>query len=84
MKLIEKVEVLRSGLHGVDQELVAAVETKHDEFKQAASCVKPEAELACGTVFVQFGEKHCMLGGMQGIVGIDAVLTCRVMNLHAT
>jgi len=72
----------------VDQELIATVEAKDHDLKKAASRVEPEAQLSCWTVLVlvlvQVADEDGMLGGMDGVIRIDSVLTRGVVHLHAT
>jgi hypothetical protein len=81
---VEKVEVLASRLHGVDQQLVATVKAKHHDLEQAASRVEPEAQLTCRAVFVQVDDKNGMLGGMDGVIRINSVPMRGVVDPHAT
>lgn len=81
---VEKVEILRSGLHGVDQKFVAAVETKHDDFEQTPGRLEAEAKLTRRIVLVQLADEDGMLGGMDSVIGIDTVLAGRMVNFHAT
>ncbi|HEX6686050.1 MAG TPA: hypothetical protein VF062_24950 [Candidatus Limnocylindrales bacterium] len=43
VRSFEEVEVLPSRSHGVDDEFVAAVETKHDDLEEPAGLVYAEA-----------------------------------------
>ena len=71
---VEKVQVLRSGLHGVDQEFVAAAEAEHHDFEQTSGRVRPETKLTCGTVLVQIDDQDGVLGCVECIVGGDPYL----------
>lgn len=73
-----------SGPHGVDQEFVATVKAKHHNLEKAASRVEPEAQLTCRTVLVQVAHVDGMLGGMDGVIRINSVLTRGVVDLQAT
>jgi len=68
----------------VDQQLVATVEAKHHDLEKTASRVEPEAQLTCWTVLLQVADKNGMLGGMEGVIRINSVLPCGVVDLHAT
>jgi hypothetical protein len=81
---VEEVEVLASCLHGVDHEFIAAVEAEHDDFEEAAGGVESEAQLPGGAVGVQVADEDGMLGGMDGVLRVDAVLACGIVDPQAT
>lgn len=81
---VEKVEVLAARLHGVNHELMAAVEAEYHDLEESAGGVEPEARLPGRAVFIQLADEHGMLGGMDGIIWRDAVPARGVVDLHAT
>lgn len=78
------VEVLAAGFHGVDDEFIAAVEAERDDLEDAAGRVESEAKLPGGAVVAEVGYEDGMLGGMDGVLRVDAVLAGGVVDLHAT
>jgi hypothetical protein len=70
---VEQVEVVAAGFHGVD-----------DEFVAAAGGVESEAQLPGGAVAVEVGDVDGLLGGVEGVLGVDAVLAGGIVDLHAT
>ena len=81
---VEEVEVLAACLHGVNHELVAAVEAEHDDLEEAAGGVESEAQLPGRAVIVKVADEHGMLGGMDGVIRRDSVPASGVVDLHAT
>ena len=63
---------------------VAAVEAEHDDFEEAAGGVESQAQLSGGAVVVQVADEDGVLGGMDGVLGVDAVLSSRLVDPHAT
>ena len=80
---VQEVEVAGASLHGVDDQLVAAVEVEHDDLEQSTRAVEPQAKLTGGAVLVRFAGKHPVRRGMHGVIGPDPELECRRLNLHA-
>ena len=81
---VKEVEVLASGLHRMDQQLVAAVEAQDDDLKQATCGVEAETELPSRAAVVQVTYEDRVLGGMDSIVGSYAVPLRRGVDLHST
>ena len=81
---VKEVEVLASGLHCRDQQLVAAVEAQDDDLKQATCGVEAETELPSRAAVVQVTYEDRVLGGMDSIVGSYAVPLRRGVDLHST
>lgn len=81
---VKKVQVPAPRLHGVNEQLVTAVEAKHDDLEEPTRRVEPEAQLAGRSVLLQIGDEDRMLGSVDGISRIDPVLARGIVNLHAT
>lgn len=71
-------------LHGVDQELVAAVEAKHYELQKSSSCVEAQPKLTCWIVLVQVADEQGVLRRVDSVLGFDSVFASRVVDFHAT
>ena len=68
----------------MDEQLVATVEAEHDELQQSAGGVETQAELTGWALVVQIGRVDGMFGRVDAVLLRDAVLTCGLMDLHAT
>ena len=60
--------MLAACLHGVNHELVAAVEAEYHDLEEATGAVESEPQLPGRAVFIQVADVHSMLGGMDGII----------------
>ncbi len=81
---VEQVEDRPPCLHGVNDELIAAVERDVGEFEQATVSVEAKDELLRGKVVVRFALVGPTRGGVKDVLVSDAVLAGRVIDLHAT
>lgn len=77
----QEVVVLGASFHGMDDELVAAVEEQDDELEQPAGHVEAEAELSGWTVVIEIRHIERAACRGDGAAGINAVLECGGMNL---
>jgi len=68
----------------VDDEFAAAVEAQRDDLEEAAGSVEPQAQLPGGAVVVQVADEDGVLSGVDGFTRGDAVLSSRLVDLHAT
>ncbi len=73
----EQVHVLGARLHCMDQQLIAAVESKDDEFEQAASGVESEPQLAGRAVLVEVCNVHRVTCRVNPILRADPVFKSR-------
>ena len=62
---------------------VATIEDQNNRFQQAPLPVEPESELTRRRVVVEILDPQCPAGGPDGVLGIDAVFECGVVNFHA-
>lgn len=72
---VEQVENGPPRLHGVDDELVAAVEPHDDQLEQATVAIEAKDELLRRKVVVGFALVNATRGGVEDVVVSDAVLT---------
>lgn len=74
--LFEQVEVLAASLHGMDDELVAAIEGHDREFQESAAAVEAEDELLGRHVIVRVAGIDPVLRRVQNVRLAEAVLEC--------
>ena len=58
----------------MDQQLIAAVEPKDDEFEQAPFGIESEPQLASRAALVEVRNVHCVTGSVDPTLRADAVL----------
>ncbi len=68
----------------LDPQFVAAVEDKHNCLEQSPLCVESQPELAGRRILVEVIDPNRPSRGLNRILGLDAVLECRIVHLHAT
>jgi len=78
----QQVEILGSGLHGVDGELGAVVEEYDDDLEEPTVGVEAEAELACWLVVVDGEGDQVLLASGVDVVVADPVFAGRAVDLH--
>ncbi len=71
---VEQVKVLSACPHGVDDELIAAVEAEDDNLEKAAGRVETKAQLPRWTVVVQVAYEHGLLCCQDCVSWRDTVL----------
>lgn len=78
--LRQEVVVLEACLHGMDHELVPAVELHDDEIQETADFIEAKPELPCRIVIVEVCDIRRLGRGGQNALRIDPVLEGRRVN----
>lgn len=68
----------------MNDQLVTAVETQHDQLEQAAGTVEAQPELTGGAVIVEVTDEDRITGCAHGVVGLNAMLERRRVDPHET
>ena len=69
----DQVDVLRPSLHGVDEQLGATVEAKHDQLEKATGGVEPQPQLALRTLLIKVGDEDRMFSRMSAVFSGDSM-----------
>ena len=78
----DQVDVLRPSLHGVDEQLGATVEAKHNQLKKATGGVEPQPQLALRTLLIKVGDEDRMFSRMSAVFSGDSMPQRRSVNPH--
>ena len=80
----EQVEVMRPRLHGVDEQLVSAIEPEDDQFEEPARRIEPQPEFPRWTVLVENRDVDRTLRGIDAVSASDAVPQAAACTSTAT
>ena len=81
-RLGQKVKILRTCLHGMNEKLVALSNRRRTKFDEANVGVEAEPELPCCIVIVNICHKDAVFGSISSVFCADDVLQCGRIRLH--